>query len=79
MDTSELAREIAALPPEAQQQVAALVAALKARGAHQHGAGRKRPALADEPFIGMWRDREELRDSSAWVRQLRREEWERTP
>lgn len=32
--------------------------------------------LADEPFIAMWRDREEMRDSSAWVRRLRENEWE---
>lgn len=28
--------------------------------------------LQDEPFVGMWKDRE---DSSQWVRQLRQQEW----
>lgn len=32
--------------------------------------------LWDEPFIGMWRDREELSDSSQWVRQVRVQEWQ---
>jgi hypothetical protein len=26
----------------------------------------------DEPFVGMWKDRE---DSSQWVRQVRQQEW----
>jgi len=26
---------------------------------------------SNEPFIGMWKDREEMKDSMAWVRQLR--------
>lgn len=28
-------------------------------------------SLADEPFIGIWRDREDLADSSTWVRSIR--------
>ncbi len=31
--------------------------------------------LEDESFLGMWQDREDLADSSQWVRQLREEEW----
>jgi hypothetical protein len=31
--------------------------------------------LKDEPFVGMWRDRQEMKDSSQWVRQLRQKEW----
>jgi len=31
--------------------------------------------LSDEPFIGMWRGREDMRDSTAWVSSLRRREW----
>ena len=34
--------------------------------------------LADEPFIGMWRDREDMQDSSAWVRRVRESEWKRS-
>jgi hypothetical protein len=31
--------------------------------------------LADEPFIGMWQDREDIRDSTRWLRDLRKREW----
>jgi hypothetical protein len=32
---------------------------------------------AKEPFIGMWKDREDMNDSSFWVRQVRQREWDR--
>ena len=33
--------------------------------------GRKK----NEPFVGMWRDREDMADSSEWVRTTRQREW----
>jgi len=63
---------------EAQKQVSDFVASLKTRyPAAQAARKAKRTKLADEPFIGMWRDREEMKDSRAWVRRLRESEWER--
>ncbi len=29
-----------------------------------------------EAFVGMWADREDMQDSTGWVRQLREKEWE---
>ncbi|HSS49632.1 MAG TPA: AbrB/MazE/SpoVT family DNA-binding domain-containing protein [Thermoanaerobaculia bacterium] len=37
----------------------------------------KRKPLKDEPFVGMWRDREDMADSSEWVRTTRQREWTR--
>jgi hypothetical protein len=31
--------------------------------------------MENEPFVGMWQDRENLKDSTEWVRQLRDSEW----
>jgi hypothetical protein len=31
--------------------------------------------LREDPAIGMWEDREDMKDSAAWVRQLRQREW----
>ena len=57
---------------EAQKQISDFVASLKTRyPAAQIGRKAKRIKLADEPFIGMWRDREDMQDSSAWVRHVR--------
>ncbi|MGB3188182.1 MAG: hypothetical protein WBB43_01980 [Limnoraphis sp.] len=29
----------------------------------------------DEPFVGMWKDRQDLEDSTAWVRSIRHQHW----
>ena len=31
--------------------------------------------LENEAFVGMWKDRENMEDSSQWVRQHRQQEW----
>ncbi|OGG49978.1 MAG: DUF2281 domain-containing protein [Candidatus Handelsmanbacteria bacterium RIFCSPLOWO2_12_FULL_64_10] len=64
------------LPPEAQRQVTDFIAFLKMRYApsHPHKTA-KQTKLTKEAFIGMWRDREDLQDSSAWVRKVREREW----
>jgi len=78
METTSIAEEIASLPAEVQKQVIDFVAFLKMRYASGRVSRRtKRTKLADEPFIGMWQGREEMRDSTAWVRRLRQREWER--
>jgi hypothetical protein len=64
------------LPPEAQQQVVDFIAFLQAR----YVASRSRKPLKSAPlkqedFIGMWRQRDDLQDSSAWVRKARAAEW----
>lgn len=79
MDGSDIAPDIASLPPEAQSQVTDFVAFLKSRYPTQApSTGNQRPKLTDEPFIGMWRDREDMRDSTAWVSNVRRQGPERT-
>ncbi len=78
METANIFNEIASLPPEAQKQVADFIAFMKTRySVKQTILKTKRIRLKDEPFIGMWRDREDMSDSSAWVRKLRDKEWER--
>ena len=78
MEAANLIREIGSLPPEAQKQVSDVVAFLKTRHPVVPVARKtKRTKLADEPFIGMWRYREDMQDSSAWVQRVRLSEWER--
>ncbi len=31
--------------------------------------------LREEPFVGIWKDRDDLSDATAWVRRLREQEW----
>lgn len=79
MEATNIVQEIASLPPEAQKQVKDFIAFLRAcYPTTQPVRKTRRIRLADEPFIGMWRDREDMQDSTAWVRSLRQHEWERS-
>ena len=76
MDLESIRRQFEALPLEAQRQVIDFIAFLHVR--YQHSSLPKRSGksrLAEEPFVGLWEDREDLGDSTAWVRQARQREW----
>jgi hypothetical protein len=78
MTTTDILKEIDSLPTEAQKQVFDFIAFLKTRYSVPmtiSKSKRKRIRLADEPFIGMWQGREDMRDSTTWVRNLRSCEW----
>ncbi len=77
MTNEEMLREFSALPPEGQRIVTEIVSALRQRYVNKQPAGRPESVnLLAEPFIGMWKDREETADSTEWVRNLREQEWE---
>ncbi len=79
MEVARIIEDIASLPPDAQKQVRDFVAFLKSRYQIERASKKTKPTrLRDEPFIGMWRDREDMKDSTEWVRNLRRREWERS-
>ena len=76
MTNEEILREIALLPPEGQRLVEGFVAFLRQRYAPSQPVTQPPDSgLEGESFIGMWRDRDDMRDSSAWVRDIRRSEW----
>jgi hypothetical protein len=62
-----------ALSPAAQRQVADFIAFLSSRDARRPASPRA--PVRQESFAGIWKDREDLSDSTGWVRRLRNEEW----
>jgi len=73
MATADIIQEINSLPVEAQKQIFDFIAFLKTRySVPLNTEKNKRRRLADDPFIGMWQGREDMQDSTAWVRNLRR-------
>ena len=78
MTLLEIAQEIDSLPPEAQKQVEDFIAFLKTRYIPATKKRTKRVRLESEPFVGMWKDREDMSDSAKWVRELRQKEWNRS-
>jgi hypothetical protein len=75
MTNEELLKEIASLPSKEKRKIEDYVAYLLRRTGKSSGTGVKKRDLRDEMFVGMWADREEMVDSSVWVRKLRETHW----
>jgi hypothetical protein len=41
----------------------------------QNSNERSRRNAMEEPFAGLWKDRVDLKESSSWIRNLRKKEW----
>ncbi len=71
----QLKHDILALPDDAQHLVAELVAFLRQRYPIAEQEVNQLIDLDHEPFVGIWRDRSEMQDSTTWVRQVRKQHW----
>ena len=78
MDADRLWKEYSSLPADAQAQVIDFLAFLRARkSAKAKRKAQQRIDWANAPFVGMWRDRDDMTDGAQWVRNLREREWSR--
>lgn len=75
MTYEEILRELASLPPEGQKEAGDFITFLHERYSRSSSSEQAARDLASLGFVGMWRDREDMRDSAAWVRNLREREW----
>ena len=78
-------KQFSALPPTSKRLVEELVSVLGAGlvepaspSLATHTAKLRPKMLSSQAFVGMWRDREEMADSTEWVRQQRQQEWNRS-
>ena len=76
MEQDKIYNEISNLPPEAQRQVTDFIAFLKARYKKRSQTSKtvKGNNILNEPFIGIWKDRDDMKDSGKWLRNIRRSE-----
>ena len=76
MEQEKIFNEFSNLPPAAQRQVSDFIAFLRKRyKPSQREKQSKNINLIDEPFIGIWKDREDMKNSSTWIRNVRESEW----
>ena len=76
MEQRKIFDDISNLPPEAQRQVVDFIAFLRTRYKRSEQEKQtKRINLVNEPFIGIWKDRKDLNNSSKWLRNVRKTEW----
>ena len=76
MEQEKIFDDISNLPPEAQQQVVDFIAFLRTRYKRSEQEKQtRRIKLVNEPFIGIWKDRKDMNNSSKWLRNVRKTEW----
>ena len=76
MEQEKIFDDISNLPPEAQRQVADFIAFLRTRYKRSEQERQtKQTNLVNESFIGIWKDREDMNNSSMWLRKVREAEW----
>ena len=77
MNLQVLLNDIKTLPQDKQEEVVDFIAFLKARsGTRKEQVASTNPAVKSDGFFGMWSHRDEMADSSSWVRDMRSREWE---
>ena len=74
MTNEELLREFNSLPAEIKSKIEQIIERFKSDQKYATGPSKKKP-LREEPFCGMWADREDMKDPVAWVRQIRETQW----
>ncbi|WP_197064743.1 hypothetical protein [Leptolyngbya sp. KIOST-1] len=77
LEFEQLKQDILTLPDDAQRLVNDFVAFLKQRYPTHGQESHHVIDLDQEPFVGMWCDRSDMADSSAWVKQVRQQHWHR--
>lgn len=72
-DRNQMLQQFEELPPQAQQEVVDFIAFLRQR--RSAATAKKLRPVREEPFVGMWKDRDEMADSTRWGRSVREREW----
>tara|TARA_R100001143_G_C3361009_1_gene135769 strand:- start:10636 stop:10875 length:240 start_codon:yes stop_codon:yes gene_type:complete len=77
MSEKELIKQIKKLPTEAQQEAADFVEFLSKKYLQESNENdsKGRKSILENSFRGIWKDREDLQDSTKWVRELRKSRW----
>jgi tRNA A-37 threonylcarbamoyl transferase component Bud32 len=71
--TDAVLAAVESLSPAQQQEVLAFAQALKQSSEATEVSNR----WLESPFVGIWKDREDMQNSVEWVRQMRQQHWYR--
>lgn len=75
MTTQDLLQKIDELPEPAKKEAEDFVDFLYERYAEPRNEENKTDRLTSSAFFGIWEGREEMADSTAWVKEQRRKQW----
>jgi len=76
MDIKKILVEIESLPMESQKEVLDFIGFLRNKRKFPAKKRKKKQLmLSEDKFIGIWKNRPDLENSSSWVKESRQKEW----
>jgi len=75
MSESTVSKKIKSLPPVAKKQAQDFVDFLYERYVKDETKQSAKNSISESSFFGIWKDREDMQDSTAWVREVRKSQW----
>jgi hypothetical protein len=79
MDNEKILLEISKLPANAKLEVLDFIKFLRVRYRKpKMDKNLRKLKLSEEPFIGIWKERKDMKNSLSFVRKIRIEEWNNT-
>ena len=75
MESEGINNKFESLPIEAQKQVLAFIDFLQKRYESKTKMQSVLKPLSNKKFVGIWKNREDLKDSSLWIRNVRKKQW----
>lgn len=78
MSELTVSKKIKQLPPEAKRQAQDFIDFLYQRYSLKESPKKPQGSnLSDNPFFGIWKDRDDMADSTEWVKSVRKSQWSR--
>jgi hypothetical protein len=79
MTNEDLLKEINSLSADAKRRVEKFISKIRQGYSERPRiSSQSDGSFRDEPFFGIWADREDMKDGgAAWVKKTRREQWDR--
>lgn len=78
MSELTVSKKIKQLPPEAKRQAQDFIDFLYHRYTLKESSKKPKDSkLSDNPFFGIWKDRQEMKSSTEWVNNIRKSQWSR--
>jgi hypothetical protein len=75
MNDPTVSNKIKKLPPAAKKQAQDYVDFLYEKYVKADANESAKKSIIEDSFFGMWKDREDMQDSTAWVREIRKSQW----
>jgi len=75
MTQEELLKTYGTLSTKERLELEHFIAKLRKQHTEHPKPKKKLRPIREEPFFGMWKDREDMADPVEWVRKIRREHW----